>query len=81
VRTLVGFTLTFWALAPPTPGARSPDPGIAAAVADDSLERAMALHALNRLTFGPRPGDQKGGQKIADWRFGIEEFSNHRSPI
>ncbi len=73
MRTLVGFTLTFWALAPPTPGARSPDPGIAAAVADDSLERAMARHALNRLTFGPRrrttDGRGEGGkgrQKIAD---------------
>ena len=57
MRTLVGFTLAFWALAPPVPGAGSPDPGRAAAVAGDSLERARALHALNRLTFGPRPGD------------------------
>ena len=57
MRTLVGFTLAFWALAPPTPGAGSPDPDMAAAVAGDSLERARALHALNRLTFGPRPGD------------------------
>jgi uncharacterized protein (DUF1800 family) len=30
---------------------------MAAAVAGDSLQRAMALHALNRLTFGPRSGD------------------------
>ncbi|MCH8145849.1 MAG: hypothetical protein IIA55_14125, partial [Gemmatimonadetes bacterium] len=57
MRTLVGFTLAFWALAPPTPRAGSPDPGVAVAVASDSLERARALHALNRLTFGPRPGD------------------------
>lgn len=57
MRTLVGFTLAFWALAPPVPGAGSPDPDMAAAVAGDSLERARALHALNRLTFGPRPGD------------------------
>lgn len=55
MRTLVGFTLAFWAMAPTMPG--SPDPGIPAAVAGDSLERARALHALNRLTFGPRPGD------------------------
>ncbi len=55
MQTLMGFTLAFWALAPPTPGAGSPDPGMAAAVAGDSLERARALHALNRLTFGPRP--------------------------
>jgi hypothetical protein len=57
VRTLMGFTLAFWALAPPRFGAGSPDPGMAAAVAGDSIERARALHALNRLTFGPRPGD------------------------
>ncbi len=57
MRTLVGFTLAFWALAPPVPGAGLPDPDMAAAVAGDSLERARALHALNRLTFGPRPGD------------------------
>lgn len=57
MRTLMGVTLAFWALAPPTPGAGSPDAGMAAAVAGDSLERGRALHALNRLTFGPRPGD------------------------
>jgi len=53
----MGFTLAFWALGPTTPGAGSPDPSMAAAIAGDSLERARALHALNRLTFGPRPGD------------------------
>ena len=57
MRTLMGFTLAFWALGPTTPGHGSPDPGMSAAVAGDSLERARALHALNRLTFGPRPGD------------------------
>ena len=29
----------------------------AAAEATDSTERSRALHALNRLTYGPRPGD------------------------
>ena len=53
----MGFTLALWALGPTTPGAGSPDPGMVAEVAGDSLERARALHALNRLTFGPRPGD------------------------
>ncbi|MBI2073909.1 MAG: hypothetical protein HYT81_12915 [Gemmatimonadetes bacterium] len=33
----------------PTPGAQ-PSPS-------DTAERARALHVLNRLTFGPRPGD------------------------
>jgi uncharacterized protein (DUF1800 family) len=38
-------------------GVDGPAQGPAAARMADSTERARALHALNRLTYGPRPGD------------------------
>lgn len=38
-------------------GGDRPEPARRQATASDSTERARALHALNRLTYGPRPGD------------------------
>ncbi|MEE8385745.1 MAG: DUF1800 domain-containing protein, partial [Dehalococcoidia bacterium] len=38
-------------------GADRPAQGRPVAAVTDSTERARALHALNRLTYGPRPGD------------------------
>ncbi len=74
MRTLMGFTLAFRALAPHTPGAGSPDPGMAAAVAGDSIERARALENGNPGTDHGRAtamlvlgGNTNGGEVHGRW--------------
>jgi len=50
------FTAGLLLLPVPAPGAGSLPSG-GAPLPSDSTERARALHVLNRLTYGPRPGD------------------------
>ena len=55
MRTLIGMTAAVLIVGAPSSDREAIRP--TTPPAGDSTERARALHALNRLTYGPRPGD------------------------
>lgn len=73
--TLIGLTLaTSVAWAPPR-SLRAPEPPLGTATTQDSTERARAVHVLNRLTYGPRPGDVDRVLAIGIERFIDQQLS------
>jgi uncharacterized protein (DUF1800 family) len=81
VLTLRGaLLLPFLALLPPHRAPGRVAPGLNAAAPFDTAQRARALHLLNRLTFGPRPGDVDRVSAMGIERYLDEQLYPERIP-